>query len=60
MEKEYTFKHGELVSIIQELSKLPYGQVAKIINFIDQIASKDEGSKVEGQINNGLVDSQSE
>jgi hypothetical protein len=60
MEKEYTFKHSELVSIIQELSKLPYGQVAKIINFIDEVASKGNEPKVEDQINKGIEDSQSE
>jgi hypothetical protein len=59
MEKEYTFKHNELVFIIQELSKLPYGQVAKIINFIDEVATRGNEPKVEDQINKGIADSQS-
>jgi hypothetical protein len=42
IEKTYKFKHGELVFIINELGKLPYAQVCKVINFIDNVASKQE------------------
>jgi hypothetical protein len=38
-EKKYTFSHSDLVFIITELGKLPYNQVCKIINYIDQVAS---------------------
>jgi hypothetical protein len=60
MEKTYTFKHGELVFIITELGKLPYNQVCKVINYIDQIASRAEEPNVGDQINMGLASSQSE
>lgn len=63
MEKQFIFKESELVHIITELGRLPYNQVCRIINFIDVIASKQpqpEKPKIEEQIDQGIVNSQSD
>jgi len=39
-ERKYTFKESELTHIITELSRFPYNQVARLINYIDLIAKK--------------------
>lgn len=56
MEKKFYFKEAELKFIILELSKLPYGQVCRIINYIDNVATnqKEEEKPINEQIVDGI------
>jgi len=56
MEKKFYFKEAELKFIILGLSKLPYGQVCRIINYIDNVATnqKEEEKPINEQIVDGI------
>ena len=59
MEKTFIFKESEITFIITELSRLPYNQVARIINYIDVFATKQiKDQSPQDQIAMGIADAE--